>query len=71
MKFFYEIFEYLYDSEVYEAFSNLNYRFEKLINSSSLLFKFTHNNPRPGEIFINTCKKIIRFNRQQILSIHL
>ncbi|CAF4243428.1 unnamed protein product, partial [Adineta steineri] len=36
---FYEVFEYLDGCHIYEAFLNLNNRFNELLNSSSLLFK--------------------------------
>ncbi len=36
---FYEIFEYLDGLDIYIAFSNLNYRFQQLVTSSSIRFK--------------------------------
>ena len=36
---FYEIFDYFDGCDIYQAFSNLNYRFQQLIHSPSLLFK--------------------------------
>ncbi|CAF4083030.1 unnamed protein product, partial [Rotaria sordida] len=36
---FCEIFEYLNGCDIYSAFSNLNYRFQQFLNSSSFLFK--------------------------------
>jgi len=59
---FYEIFDYLDSCDIYQAFSNLNDRFQRLLNSSSLLFKTTFHR--------STFKQMIRFNKNQILSIH-
>jgi hypothetical protein len=59
---FYEIFDYLDSCDIYQAFSNLNYRFQSLLNSSSLLFKTTFHRSTP--------KQMIHFNKNQILSIH-
>ncbi|CAF3883786.1 unnamed protein product [Rotaria sp. Silwood1] len=36
---FYELFDYLDGIDIYKAFSNLNYRFQQLLNSSARLFK--------------------------------
>jgi hypothetical protein len=36
---FYEIFNYLYAWDIYNAFSNLNYRFQQLLDNSSILYK--------------------------------
>ncbi|CAF4217004.1 unnamed protein product [Rotaria sp. Silwood2] len=66
---FYEIFDYLNGCEIYHAFSNLNYRFEQLINSSSLLLKI--NSLRSKEIFLNNYQQVLRLNKDQIFSIHL
>jgi hypothetical protein len=62
---FYEIFDYLDGCDIYRTFSNLNYRFSKLVNSSSLLFKieFHHSTDKNS-------KEIILYNKSQILSIH-
>jgi hypothetical protein len=65
---FYEIFDYLDGCDIYRTFSNLNYRFSNLINSSSLLFKI--------ELYDSTStdknsKEIILYNKSQILSLHL
>jgi hypothetical protein len=70
-EFFYEIFDYLDGCEIYYAFSNLNYRFQQLINCSSLLFKIRYGYSRSDEIFMNNYQKILLFNKNQILSIHL
>ncbi|CAF4292377.1 unnamed protein product, partial [Rotaria sordida] len=69
---FYEIFDYLNGCEIDNAFSNLNYRFHQLINSSSLLFKIRLGYySRANEIFMNNYKRILLLNKNQILSIHL
>jgi hypothetical protein len=38
-EFFYEIFEYFYDCDMYKTFSNLNNHFQHLLTSSSQLLK--------------------------------
>ncbi len=50
-----------------QAFSNLNYRFQQLLNSSSLLFKINLYLPS-NELYKSIYKQIIRLNRQQIFS---
>ncbi|CAF1478822.1 unnamed protein product [Rotaria sordida] len=66
---FYEIFDYLNDCEIYNAFSNLNYRFQQLINSSFRLLKL--NSSRSKEIFINNYQQVLHLNKDKIFSIHL
>ncbi|CAF4076208.1 unnamed protein product [Rotaria sordida] len=69
---FYEIFDYLNGCQIYHAFSNLNYRFHQLINSSSLLFKIRLGYySRSNEIFMNNYKQILLLNKNQIISIYL
>ncbi|CAF1179663.1 unnamed protein product [Rotaria sordida] len=68
---FYEIFDYLNGCELYYAFSNLNSRFQQLINSSSLLLKLKLIYSRTQEIFMNNYQQVLCFNKNQILSIHL
>ncbi|CAM4845065.1 unnamed protein product [Rotaria magnacalcarata] len=36
---FHEIFDYLDGIDIYEAFSNINYRFQQLLTSSPVLYK--------------------------------
>jgi len=67
---FYEIFDYLDSCDIYQAFSNLNYRFQRLLNSSSLLFKTTFHRSASEQKFIKNYKQIICFDKNQILSIH-
>ncbi len=54
---FYEIFDYLDGCQIYEAFSNLNYRFQQLLNSSSLLFNIKCNPPVAKHILMKNWKK--------------
>src|SRR6202044_1665767 len=70
-EFFYEIFDYLDGCNIYQAFSNLNYRFQELLNSSSLLLKINFHRSTSKEIFMNNYKQIILLNKNQIVSIHL
>jgi hypothetical protein len=62
---FYKIFEYLDGCEIYKIFSNVNYRFEQLLNSSSFSFKIEFNCSTSNEFYINICKQ------HQILSFHV
>ncbi|CAF1529473.1 unnamed protein product, partial [Rotaria sp. Silwood1] len=68
---FYEIFGYLDACKIYYAFSKLNYRFQKLINSSSLLLKLKLDNSKSEKIFMNNYQQILHLNKGQIFSIHL
>lgn len=68
---FYEIFDYLNVCDMCEAFSNLNYHFYQLLNSSSLLFKIKLDYTTPDEIYNNISKKIIFCNKHQIFSLDL
>jgi hypothetical protein len=70
-EFFYEIFEYLDGCEIYYSFSNLNFRFQKLINSSSLLLKLKFDDSPSNKIFLNNYQQIFLHNQNQIFSIHL
>ncbi|CAF3732809.1 unnamed protein product [Rotaria sp. Silwood1] len=70
-KLFYEIFDYLDGCEIYHAFSNLNYRFQQLINSSSLLIKLKLNYSCSKEIFVNNYQQVLHLNKDQIFSILL
>jgi len=68
---FYEIFEYLDGCHIYHSFSNLNYRFQQLINSSSLLFKLELPDSDQTTIFMENYQQILHLNKHQIFSIHL
>jgi hypothetical protein len=43
-EFFYKVFDYLDGCDIYQAFANLNRRFEQLLNSSSVVFKINLDN---------------------------
>jgi hypothetical protein len=67
---FYEIFDYLDGGEVYNAFSNLNYRFQQLLRSSSFLFKLRFRETNDQQL-INKYKEMIRNYKHRIISFHL
>jgi hypothetical protein len=55
-EFFYEIFDYLNAWDIYDAFSNLNYRFEQLLNNSSVLYKIKLiNRTMSNDVLIKNC----------------
>ncbi|CAF0975714.1 unnamed protein product [Adineta steineri] len=60
---FYEIFNYLDGYQIHHIFSNINYRFQQLINSSSLRLKLKYCS--------NNSNEILRFNKEQIYSLSL
>ncbi|CAF1198983.1 unnamed protein product [Adineta steineri] len=60
---FYEIFNYLDGYQIYHIFSNINHRFQQLINSSSLRLKMKYCS--------NISNEILRFNKEQIYSLSL
>jgi hypothetical protein len=66
-----EIFDYLDGCVINMAFSNLNHRFQQLLNSSSLLFKIIPNHSTSIEVLMNHYKQVIHFHKQQIFSINL
>ncbi len=68
---FYEIFDYLDGCHIYEAFTNLNYRFQQLLNSPSILFKINIDDSLAQEMSMNQYKPIILLNKQQIFSMEL
>jgi hypothetical protein len=68
---FYEIFDYLDGCHIYEAFSNLNHRFEQVLNSSLLLFKIYIDDIVLEKLEKNQYKPIIVLNKKQIFSIEL
>jgi hypothetical protein len=67
---FYEIFDYLDGISIYEAFSNVNYYFEQLLNSSSLLLKMKLEYSTSNKIFMKNYEKILSLNKYQIFSIN-
>ncbi|CAF1396806.1 unnamed protein product [Rotaria sp. Silwood1] len=68
---FFEIFEYLDGCEIYQAFSNLNYHFQQLINSLFLLLKFNFYRLTSDNVYTNTYKQLLLNNKHQILSFHI
>jgi hypothetical protein len=66
-KYFYEIFEHLNGREICQSFSNLNDRFEELINCSSILFKFNSY----CSIFDKIFKQFLFNHKHQITSFHI
>ncbi|CAF3460132.1 unnamed protein product, partial [Rotaria sp. Silwood2] len=52
-EFFYEIFDYLYGDDIYKAFSNLNDRFQQLLNSSAVLFKIYIDDSKYNDTYMN------------------
>ncbi|CAF4380825.1 unnamed protein product, partial [Rotaria sp. Silwood2] len=60
-EFFYEIFDYLYGNEIVEAFSNLNYSFQEIHNSScsSLNIRLGASGCGCGWVLPNVCVSII------------
>ncbi|CAF4777935.1 unnamed protein product, partial [Rotaria sp. Silwood2] len=66
----YEIFDYLDDYHIHNTFSNLNYRFQQVLNSSSRLFKIKLSSPS-DELYRNAYKQTILINRDQIFSFAL
>ncbi|CAF1157609.1 unnamed protein product [Adineta steineri] len=68
---FFEIFDYLDGYVIYEAFSNLNSRFQQLLHSSTLLYKIKLDISTPEGIFEKNYSQIIGRHQPQILSIHL
>ncbi|CAF2975458.1 unnamed protein product [Rotaria sp. Silwood2] len=67
-EFFYELFDYLDGCNIFKAFSNLNHRFQQLLNSSSLIFKLELNTLTNESM--NIYKKSLIINRHKILSIN-
>jgi hypothetical protein len=68
---FYEIFDYFDGCDIHHSFSNLNYRFQQLINSSLLLLKIKFGYSKSKEIFLDYYEQICLQNKNQILSINL
>jgi len=69
---FYEVFDYLDGIDIYNAFSNLNDRFEQLLNSSSFRFKIQFYPPSDEyELYIKIYKQLILLHEHQMCSFHL
>jgi hypothetical protein len=67
---FYEIFDYLDVCDIFEAFSNLNTRFQDILKSSLLSLKLNRLSTSK-QIFQNNYQKLINPNRQRIISLVL
>ncbi|CAF3831795.1 unnamed protein product [Rotaria sp. Silwood1] len=67
---FYEIFDYLDGSDIYQTFSNLNHRFQHLLNSSFFPLKITINSSS-YKTYTNTYKQLLFNNKHRIISLHL
>ncbi|CAF4253819.1 unnamed protein product, partial [Adineta steineri] len=67
---FYEIFEYLDGCHIYGAFSNLNNRFNELLNSPSLLYKIRIYSLYE-ESDMDLYKQLILINKDKIISFDL
>ncbi len=69
---FYDIFDYLSASEIYIAFTYLNYRFQQLLINSSVLYKIKLiDHPTSEYMSIYNWAHIMCLNRKQIFSIQL
>ncbi|CAF3684731.1 unnamed protein product [Rotaria sp. Silwood1] len=68
-EFFYEIFDYIDGYEIYKAFSNLNYRFQQLLDSPSLLYKIILDYPNNNELDMNNYKQFLLINKHKMFSI--
>ena len=67
---FHDIFDYLDGCEIFLAFSNLNQRFHRLLNSSSLMIKIRFN-IETVELYNDVCREVVLSNKQQISTIQL
>ncbi|CAF3670838.1 unnamed protein product [Rotaria sp. Silwood1] len=65
-----EIFDYLDGYWLYQIFSNLNFRLEQLLHSSSVLLKTSFHILKNDEN-MNMFKRFMFANRHQIFSIHI
>ncbi|CAF4091863.1 unnamed protein product, partial [Adineta steineri] len=66
----YEIFDYLDGCDIYKIFSNLNYRFYQLLNSSLLLYKIKFHFTS-DDLFMNNYQHMKYINPHQIISLNL
>ena len=65
---FYEIFDYLDGGDLYQAFSNLNDRFDQLLHSPSLRWKIEIRFSK-DETILEKYQQVIRLHKDQISSI--
>lgn len=70
-EFFYEIFEYLYGHEIYNAFSMLNYRFQQLLTSSSLFYNVSISDSIFKGSNERAVKELLLNHKHQILSLNI
>ncbi|CAF3460830.1 unnamed protein product, partial [Rotaria sp. Silwood2] len=62
---------YLDCYDIYEAFSNLNHRFQQLLNSSFHFYKVRSNKATFNETFTNNYKQFLHLNSRNIFSMRL
>ncbi|CAF1230610.1 unnamed protein product [Adineta steineri] len=67
---FYEIFEYFDAYVIFNGFSNLNERFQLLLNSSLTRLKLDDNYAQSKELFLNNYEELLHNHHHQALSIH-
>ena len=67
---FYEIFEYLDGWDIYQAFSNLNNRFENLLHNSQMPLKIKLSSKSSFAVQ-NCCKEMIVPNKHRIISMKI
>ncbi|CAF4200205.1 unnamed protein product, partial [Rotaria sordida] len=67
---FYEIFDYLDGNEIYQAFSNLNHRFQQFLDSSSFPLKIKINSSS-YKSYMNIYQQLLFNNKHRIISLHL
>jgi hypothetical protein len=67
---FYEIFEYLDCSDIYNGFFNLNTRLQNLINCPSLPLTIHRDFPSPSNVH-RYCKEFINPNKYRIVYLHI
>ena len=67
----YEIFDYLDGCDVFNAFSNLNIHFEKILRSPLLQLKMKLSYTDPEESFIKNWKEFVPVHRTQIFSMEI
>ncbi|CAF1040311.1 unnamed protein product [Adineta steineri] len=67
-EFFSEIFDYINGCDIYRAFSNVNYRFEQLLNSSHILFKIKIDYSTDDEKTMNELQQLCHVNKNEIYS---
>ena len=64
---FYEIFDYLNGCDIYQAFENLNNRFQDLLNNKSFLIKINYSFEAT---FDSYHEEFLRLHQDHILSLH-